>query len=76
MPKIEFLQDRVLRDEHEGTAKETVYRAGQVLIVSEESARHWTDRGVAVLVEDDKPAPKKRGRPAKQDAVESEPAEE
>lgn len=76
MPKIEFLQERVLRDEHEGTANETVFKKGQRMSVSEETARHWTDRGLAVVIEEDKPAAKKRGRPAKQDESEGDQTEE
>ena len=47
MPFVKFKVDREVQDEHRGTAKATVYRAGQVYELSQASADRWIARGIA-----------------------------
>lgn len=52
MPKIRFLETRTVKDGSGFT-----YQAGQVYEVSEDGARHWLRRNVAVLVDPSRPMP-------------------
>ena len=50
MPKIRFTRDHLIKDEHRGTDKETRYKKGHVMTVSEASATHFLNRRVAEIV--------------------------
>jgi hypothetical protein len=50
MVQIRFLQDRVVRDGHEGTPHQTRFAKGQVADLSEASANHWLSRAAAERV--------------------------
>jgi uncharacterized protein YjlB len=54
--EVKFLQDRVVQDGHEGTAKETRFKAGDVVKLPAASAEHWVRRGVAIDMESVKAA--------------------
>lgn len=57
MPKIKFLEDRTVQDTEGQT-----FKKGSVHDVSDSSARHWINRGVAIEVADQPkaaPEPKK-----------------
>ena len=66
MPKIRFLVNAELQDEHRGTDKATRYKEGQVLEMSQRSALHWLNRGLVAVVEPEaEPDKPRRGRPPK-----------
>lgn len=48
--KIKFMADREIQDEHRGTDKATVFKAGSEHDLPEASAARWIQRGVAVVV--------------------------
>jgi hypothetical protein len=47
VPRIKFLKDRVVQDENVGTDDETSFKEGQIVTVSDATAAHWINRGVA-----------------------------
>lgn len=51
MPKVLFLERRVVQDENRNSNNRTVYEANQVYNMDQDSADHWVRRGAATLDE-------------------------
>lgn len=49
--KVRFTEDRVVQDEHEGTDRETRFRAGKTYDLDPRSADRWMKRGAAVFAD-------------------------
>lgn len=81
MPKVLFLQDRIVQDENrDDEEKRTMYRAGEVYNLDQASADRWILRGVATddpakIAEAEKPQPRRAPRAAPSDSVQGVQAE-
>lgn len=62
MPKITFLQSRVVQDQHVGTDKQTRYEAGKTYELPLASCERWIRRGLARWA-DPEPAPAPQPEP-------------